>query len=130
MLSTIIFTLATLLYSLLSVSAQDAGASPNADTPAAAAANGKKPNIVFILTDDQDKLLDSMDYMETVKKELIAKGTEYDRHYCQVSLCCPSRVTLLTGKAAHNTKVTDLVMPYGMSVAFSLLNHSPCDGLC
>ena len=109
MLYTIIFTLTALLCSL--VSGQDAN--PNANPAAAPAAGGKKPNIVFILTDDQDKLLDSMDYMETVKRELIAKGTEYNRHYCQVSLCCPSRVTLLTGKAAHNTKVTDLVMPYG-----------------
>ena len=84
------------------------------------AAKGR-PNIVFILTDDQDKKLDSLQNMTTVQSELIAKGIEYDRHYCQVSLCCPSRVTLLTGRAAHNTKVTDLVMPFGQSSSLLVL---------
>ncbi|KAL8846554.1 MAG: hypothetical protein Q9221_008361 [Calogaya cf. arnoldii] len=34
-----------------------------------------KPNKVFILTDDQDKQMDSLEYMQTVKTELIEKGT-------------------------------------------------------
>ena len=72
-----------------------------------------KPNIVFILTDDQDKHLDSMDYMKSVQKHLVAEGTSFERHYCTVALCCPSRVNLLTGRLAHNTKVTDLRLPFG-----------------
>ena len=72
-----------------------------------------KPNIVFILTDDQDKQLDSMDYMQSVQKHLIQQGTSYEHHYCTVALCCPSRVNLLTGRLAHNTNVTDLRLPFG-----------------
>ena len=72
-----------------------------------------KPNVVFILTDDQDKHLDSLEHMQAVKKHLIEEGTTFERHYCTVALCCPSRVNLLTGKLAHNTNVTDLRMPFG-----------------
>ncbi|PYH91597.1 arylsulfatase [Aspergillus ellipticus CBS 707.79] len=72
-----------------------------------------KPNIVFILTDDQDAHLDSLSYMPFVQKHLIDKGTHYRSHYCTTSVCCPSRVTLWTGKLAHNTNVTDVNPPYG-----------------
>ncbi|KAJ5619462.1 arylsulfatase [Penicillium lagena] len=72
-----------------------------------------KPNVIFILTDDQDAHLDSLDYMPFVQKHLIDKGTHYRSHYCTTSVCCPSRVTLWTGKLAHNTNVTDVNPPYG-----------------
>jgi hypothetical protein len=74
--------------------------------------NGK-PNFVFIITDDQDLHLGSLDYMPLVKKHLGKQGTFYKQHYCTISICCPSRVSLLTGKAAHNTNVTDVSPPYG-----------------
>lgn len=61
------------------------------------------PNIVFIMTDDQDKRLGSLDYMPTVQKELVAKGTEFSNHYTTQALCCPSRSSLLRGQQVHNT---------------------------
>ncbi|KAG2164969.1 hypothetical protein VTO58DRAFT_107968 [Aureobasidium pullulans] len=73
----------------------------------------KPPNIVFILTDDQDVHLQSLDYMPLVRKHLLEKGTYYDKHYCTTAVCCPARVTLFTGKAAHNTNITDVNPPYG-----------------
>ncbi|KAF1849200.1 arylsulfatase-like protein [Cucurbitaria berberidis CBS 394.84] len=72
-----------------------------------------RPNIVFILTDDQDLHLNSLDYMPFVQKHLIQRGTLYKQHYATVALCCPSRVSLWTGKTAHNTNVTDVFPPYG-----------------
>ncbi|KAI3054302.1 hypothetical protein CBS147353_11448 [Aspergillus niger] len=72
-----------------------------------------KPNVVFILTDDQDAHLGSLDYMPYVQKHLLDKGTHYRSHYCTTSVCCPSRVTLWTGKLAHNTNVTDVNPPHG-----------------
>lgn len=74
-----------------------------------------KPNIVFILTDDQDVRLDSLEYMPHLQQHLVKHGTVFERHYCTVALCCPSRVNLWTGKAAHNTNVTDVNPPYGES---------------
>ncbi|KAJ4291443.1 hypothetical protein N0V88_006037 [Collariella sp. IMI 366227] len=38
------------------------------------AAQGKKPNIVFVLTDDQDLHMNSLDYMPLLKKHLIDEG--------------------------------------------------------
>ena len=73
----------------------------------------EKPNIVFILTDDQDIELGSLDYMPLVHKDLINEGTLFNRHYCTTAICCPARVTLWTGKNAHNTNVTDIFPPYG-----------------
>ncbi|KAI0110567.1 Arylsulphatase [Hypoxylon sp. NC0597] len=57
--------------------------------------------------------MNSLDYMPFVHKHLIDHGTLFKRHFCTTALCCPSRVTLWTGKAAHNTNVTNVVPPYG-----------------
>ncbi|ROW11293.1 hypothetical protein VMCG_00861 [Cytospora schulzeri] len=73
----------------------------------------RAPNILFILTDDQDIHMDSLSYMPFLKEQISDEGTLFHSHYCTVALCCPSRVNMWTGKAAHNTNVTDLRPPYG-----------------
>ncbi|KAL5044367.1 hypothetical protein BDW71DRAFT_186226 [Aspergillus fruticulosus] len=76
-------------------------------------ASTSKPNFVFIITDDQDLRLDSIDYMPLVSKHLKQKGTFFSNHFVTTALCCPSRVSLWTGRQAHNTNVTDVSPPYG-----------------
>ncbi|KAI4598774.1 hypothetical protein KJ359_002666 [Pestalotiopsis sp. 9143b] len=78
-----------------------------------ASCSASKPNFVFIMTDDQDLHLDSLAYQPSVQKHFAEQGTWFQKHFCTVSQCCPSRVSLLTGKAAHNTNVTDVTPPYG-----------------
>ncbi|KAL4960097.1 sulfatase family protein [Aspergillus stella-maris] len=73
----------------------------------------KQPNFVFVITDDQDLQLDSMSYMPSTLKHLKQKGTLFSNHFVTTSLCCPSRVSLWTGRQAHNTNVTDVSPPYG-----------------
>jgi len=73
----------------------------------------KRPNIIVILTDDQDLHMDSLNYMPLLKKHVVDQGTSYKRHYCTTAICCPSRVSLWTGRNAHNTNVTDVIPPYG-----------------
>ncbi|KAI0376645.1 Arylsulphatase [Hypomontagnella monticulosa] len=75
--------------------------------------SSRQPNVVFVLTDDQDLHLSSLDYMPLVRKHLLDRGTFFSRHYATTAVCCPSRVTLWTGKFAHNTNVTDVSPPYG-----------------
>jgi arylsulfatase A-like enzyme len=75
---------------------------------------GTRPNIVFVLTDDQDLHMDSLNYIPLIKKHLIDRGTLFKRHYCTTAICCPARVSLWTGKLAHNTNVTDVNPPHGM----------------
>ncbi|KAF2794585.1 alkaline phosphatase-like protein [Melanomma pulvis-pyrius CBS 109.77] len=78
-----------------------------------AAAAGKKHNVVFILTDDQDQLMNSLDHMPKVQNLLINEGTWYQRHYAPTALCCPARVSIWTGLHAHNHKVTDVSGKWG-----------------
>ncbi|KAI0468019.1 arylsulfatase-like protein [Xylaria cf. heliscus] len=85
---------------------------PANQKPIAGLGSGR-PNIVFILTDDQDLHMQSLDYMPFVREHLINQGTSFRKHFCTTALCCPSRVSLWTGKAAHNTNVTDVTPPYG-----------------
>ncbi|OQV10930.1 hypothetical protein CLAIMM_14849 isoform 1 [Cladophialophora immunda] len=61
----------------------------------------------------QDLHMDSLSYMPFLKQHLGDHGTSFRRHYCTVALCCPSRVSMWTGKAAHNTNITDLHPPWG-----------------
>ncbi|TFB07078.1 hypothetical protein CCMA1212_000382 [Trichoderma ghanense] len=82
-------------------------------TIARADAAPSRPNIIFILTDDQDNHMGSLDYMPSLQKHLIHQGTTFERHYCSTAICCPSRVTLWTGQLAHNTNVTNVNPPWG-----------------
>ena len=79
----------------------------------------KRPNIVFILTDDQDLHMNSLDYLPHIKRHISDRGTHFKKHFCSTALCCPSRVTLWTGKLAHNTNVTDVNPPYGKLTSMS-----------
>ncbi|KAL4794754.1 arylsulfatase [Aspergillus venezuelensis] len=80
---------------------------------AAAQSASKPPNFLFIMTDDQDLKLDSLSYMPLVAKHMQDKGMSFDNHFVTTALCCPSRVSLLTGRQAHNTNVTDVHPPWG-----------------
>lgn len=66
-----------------------------------------KPNIVFLLTDDQDRTANSLDYMPNLNKIMREGGTEFTHYYVSTGLCCPSRATILRGQYCHNTKIWD-----------------------
>ena len=73
--------------------------------PAAAAQASlvERPNIVVVQADDM--IVEDLRFMPTVKRQLIAKGTELESLFSSYPLCCPSRTTLLTGQFAHNHRV-------------------------
>jgi N-acetylglucosamine-6-sulfatase len=99
---------------LLFLTATAAAAAATATQPPTnSSTTAPKPNFIFIMTDDQDLHLNSLDYQPSVQKHFAQQGTWFKKHFCTVALCCPSRVSLLTGKAAHNTNVTDVSAPYG-----------------
>lgn len=97
-------------------SASASAAGDTAQHPLLGGGRAQRPNFVFIMTDDQDLHLQSLAYQASVQKHFAREGTFFGKHFCTVALCCPSRVSLLTGKAAHNTNVTDVAAPYGMLV--------------
>jgi hypothetical protein len=71
---------------------------------------GYQPNIVFILTDDQDRILGEHDYtelgslqvMKNVQAELIEKGAFFEHFHVNTPICCPSRTEFFSGRYYHN----------------------------
>ena len=78
------------------------GAASLGKSSSAARAASKKPNIVFVLTDDLAWNL--VRYMPHVKK-LQRHGTTFSRYEVTDSLCCPSRASIFTGRFPHDTGV-------------------------
>ncbi|PSR88619.1 arylsulfatase [Coniella lustricola] len=73
----------------------------------------KQPNILFVLTDDQDIELGSLDYLDSVTGKIQGEGFTFNNHYTTVALCCPSRAAMLRGQQAHNTNNTYVTLPGG-----------------
>lgn len=76
---------------------------PPAQPEASLAQAEARPNIIFVLTDDLDA--GSLQYMPTVQKELVEKGTTFANGILTISECCPSRATMLRGQYAHNHRI-------------------------
>ena len=84
---------------------------------------GQKPSFVVIQTDDEtmEELYDGVrmlsgaeEYaMPNTLQLLGEKGVTFSRYYTPYSLCAPSRVSLLTGRYAHNNNVRGNVPPNG-----------------
>jgi arylsulfatase A-like enzyme len=87
---------------------------------ASAQAVGGQPNVIVLLTDDQESR--SMRVMKIVGKELKRKGVTMKGYYDNFPLCCPSRSTLLTGQYAHNHKVLSNSPPDGGYGVFNELH--------
>lgn len=62
-----------------------------------------RPNIIFILTDDQNA--SDMRWMPKTQQLIGTEGTEFVNSYVSLSLCCPARAAILSGQHAHNNGV-------------------------
>src|SRR3954471_9983429 len=77
---------------------------PGVGVPRAGAARAAtRPNILFVLTDDMTRA--DLHVMPGVEQAIGAQGMRFTRAMVSVSLCCPSRTTILRGQYAHNTGV-------------------------
>jgi arylsulfatase A-like enzyme len=104
------------------------GATPaatSAATPASAASAPEapvdRPNIVFILTDDEDTALHA--FMPKTKALLHDAGTTFDNYFVTYSLCCPSRATTLRGQYPHSSGVRGNTPPLGGFETFRALGR-------
>ena len=92
--------------------ATGAGAGDAADGVAGATSGGqaRRPNIVFVLTDDLDSSL--VRYMPQVRR-MYRDGVGFGNYSVTDSLCCPSRASTFSGRFPHNTGVFTNVPPDG-----------------
>jgi N-acetylglucosamine-6-sulfatase len=90
---------------------------------------GQKPNFVVIQTDDEtlDQLYATytppggapLPAMPNTLASIGEKGITFNRYYVSYPLCCPSRVSLLTGRYAHNHNDRGNVPPNGGFTGFA-----------
>lgn len=81
-------------------------------------AQTEQPNIVFILTDDQR--YDTLGYMPNLQSLVIDSGYTFKNAFVTTPLCCPSRVSIMTGQYAHEHGVETNSFPNGGAL---LANH-------
>ncbi|MEA2348142.1 MAG: N-acetylglucosamine-6-sulfatase [Thermoleophilaceae bacterium] len=67
------------------------------------APGGAQPNVLVILTDDQD--IGQMQFLPNVQRLVADQGTTFTNSIVSNPLCCPSRATLLTGQYSQNNGV-------------------------
>ncbi|PNP74391.1 hypothetical protein FNYG_12440 [Fusarium nygamai] len=82
-------------------------------------AKPNKPNIVVIMSDDQDARLGSLQAQPFVREVLSAEGLTLENHFATVAQCCPSRTSFLRGQASHNTNLTHVGPPGQVSTTRS-----------
>ena len=76
-----------------------------------AQASSNEPNVILILTDDQT--LDEMRALPKTQALIGGAGVTFNRAYISYPLCCPSRVSILSGQYMHNHNVRGNEFPTG-----------------
>ncbi|MFZ9979978.1 MAG: sulfatase-like hydrolase/transferase [Opitutales bacterium] len=96
------------------------------------AAETKPLNVLFIAVDDLRPEVNASGskVIKTPNMDRIAaRGTTFDRAYCQQAVCSPSRSSLMTGRRPDATRVWDLethfrtALPEAVTVAQYFKNH-------
>ncbi|MGI9108655.1 MAG: sulfatase-like hydrolase/transferase [Opitutales bacterium] len=96
------------------------------------AADAKKLNVLFIAVDDlrPEANASGSKLIKTPNLDRIAaRGTTFDRAYCQQAVCSPSRSSLMTGRRPDATRVWDLethfrkALPEAVTVAQHFKNN-------
>src|SRR5690349_1963187 len=83
------------------------------------AAQPKKMNVLFIVSDDLKPTLGC--YGDPIVKSpnidrLAARGTLFERAYVQQAVCSPSRSSVLTGRRPDTTQVFDLITHFRTAI--------------
>eukprot|EP01083_Nonionella_stella_P013728 38622_1 len=66
-----------------------------------------KPNIIFILTDDQDITLGGMNGMKKTQDRIVKNGLTFTNSFVSSPICCVSRSSIMSGQYVHNHGTTN-----------------------
>lgn len=61
-----------------------------------------RPNIILLLTDDQDVLVGGMAHMPKLDHLLKGRGVTFENGFVHTPICCPSRSSIMSGRYLHN----------------------------
>lgn len=61
-----------------------------------------KPNLIFLILDDQDSMLNALDVMPNYVSRFKVGGAQALNAFVGTPKCCPSRTSMLSGRFAHN----------------------------
>ena len=89
----------TVVLALFTVVIHDDSSSAAHDPEPEVATTASLPNIVFVLVDDM--AADDLRAMPRTKRLIAQAGVTFRNSISTFPLCCPARVTLLTGQYAH-----------------------------
>ena len=81
------------------------------------AAAAERPNIVFVLTDDQFPGTENA--MPALKNNITSQGVKFTNMTSTFPLCCPGRATIMRGQYSHNTHIYGNSLPVGGWEKFS-----------
>jgi N-acetylglucosamine-6-sulfatase len=76
-----------------------------------AQAESNRPNIVLIVTDDEDVAAHA--FMPKTKALIEDQGTAFENFFISYPWCCPSRASILRGQYGHNTHIVGNAPPWG-----------------
>lgn len=78
------------------------------------------PNILLVLLDDLDVFMNSSHraWMPNLWSNVADQGAVYRNMAVSMAWCCPSRVSLLTGRIVHNSNITSSSPPNGGASKF------------
>ena len=69
--------------------------------------SSSRPNVIVFITDDQTAGTVTRETMPNTWRWIWQGGRTYPNFSISDPLCCPSRMTIMTGRYAHNTGVID-----------------------
>jgi arylsulfatase A-like enzyme len=97
----------------------------------ASAGKASKPNIVYILTDDQDQMLGSsfpihngVTPMPQTQKIMAEQGATATNFFIHTPICNPSRSEGLSGRYFHNIKMTNCPTIWSMHINEPYVNNN------
>lgn len=71
----------------------------------------ERPNIIFVLTDDQ--FPGTENEMPALKENVTSQGVKFTNMVSTFPLCCPGRATIQRGQYSHNTGIYGNSLPQG-----------------
>ncbi|ETO22564.1 extracellular sulfatase Sulf-1 precursor [Reticulomyxa filosa] len=83
-----------------------------------------RPNFIFLLTDDQDLTLGSIDVMPNLHQLVIHEGITFNNAFVATPICCPSRTETMSGKYFHNVAQPEGGCMHASAINFTFANYS------